>query len=923
MKKELATSVAGPSYVSWCTIQLMVFLYGLVGMLAGVFIIGTDELWLLGALAGAAIGVLLGRLVILERRIQRLEASGRLKQSDDVSTWGQSSTPKSQTASPVEEASPWIEVDPDIHVEAGNTANASMPAEDESHSEYSRPSPGPSILRNWIKKATAWITTGNVPVKVGVIISFFGAGFLLKYAVEHQLLVLPVAFRLAGVAVAGIVLLAIGWRLRNKERIYALSLQGGGVGILFLTTFAALQIWQLLPAPLVFFILVLLTVFTGALAVIQNSIALAILGVVGGFLAPILASDGSGNHVVLFGYYLVLNGAILGIAWFRAWRALNLIGWVFTFLVGTLWGYQYYKPSLFASTEPFLLAHFLFYQLIAILFALRQPPSRIGLVDGTLVFGTPIIAFALQAALVEGMQDALTISAAVVAVFYALTALWLWRTKGDALRLLSESFTALAVVFATITIPLAFDAHWTAASWALEGAALVWIGIRQGHQLPKLAGILLVFLGGLAFIEQGWRWDAGLPLLNGNVLAGLLISLAALFSSRQLEKIDVPAFTTVQKFASSALFVWGLLWWLGTGWMEISDRVEFNDQAGHHERVAVFLLLVSLSAGSAGWLGRARQWVRLRRSSLLLLLLLLPIALAYSFDHGHYLTGYGWLAWPLAFAVQVYTLRVMGEYDDRLAALWHLGTLLLVTALLAIEVAWQIDEFTTTTWAVAFAAGVPGVMALLLWQANKRAVWPVAAQPQTYIGASHFLVAIQVITLTIISIALPGDSWPWPYIPVFNPLDLGMLFALLTTVRSLAIIKQSANETDTVQFISPYKLMLAIAFFVLTTIALVRGVHQFTNVRWDGSALFDSVVVQTALSIYWGLLGFIGMIWGARGSSRPVWLVGAGFMALVVVKLFVVDLGNTGTLERIISFIGIGGLLLVVGYFAPAPPKAG
>jgi uncharacterized membrane protein len=85
--------------------------------------------------------------------------------------------------------------------------------------------------------------------------------------------------------------------------------------------------------------------------------------------------------------------------------------------------------------------------------------------------------------------------------------------------------------------------------------------------------------------------------------------------------------------------------------------------------------------------------------------------------------------------------------------------------------------------------------------------------------------------------------------------------------------------------------------------------------------LYDSVVVQTALSIYWGLLGFAGMLWGARRAQRPIWLIGAGFMALVVVKLFLIDLGNTGTVERIVSFIGIGILLLVVGYFAPVPPR--
>ena len=64
------------------------------------------------------------------------------------------------------------------------------------------------------------------------------------------------------------------------------------------------------------------------------------------------------------------------------------------------------------------------------------------------------------------------------------------------------------------------------------------------------------------------------------------------------------------------------------------------------------------------------------------------------------------------------------------------------------------------------------------------------------------------------------------------------------------------------------------------------------------------------------------MVAGARTARRAVWIIGAAFMALVVVKLFLVDLGNTGTLARIVSFIGTGALLLVVGYFAPAPPKA-
>jgi uncharacterized membrane protein len=64
------------------------------------------------------------------------------------------------------------------------------------------------------------------------------------------------------------------------------------------------------------------------------------------------------------------------------------------------------------------------------------------------------------------------------------------------------------------------------------------------------------------------------------------------------------------------------------------------------------------------------------------------------------------------------------------------------------------------------------------------------------------------------------------------------------------------------------------------------------------------------------------MVFGARRLTRWIWMIGAGLMLLVVAKLFLVDLGNTGTVARIVSFLGVGVMLLVVGYFAPAPPKA-
>ena len=208
----------------------------------------------------------------------------------------------------------------------------------------------PNAFDKLLAKVWSWFTTGNVPVKVGVVLSLFGVGFLVKEGIDRQWLVLPLELRLMFVALFGIGLLVLGWRLRTRQRTYALSVQGGGIGVLYLTIYASFGIYHLMPAALAFALLVGVTAAAGVLAVLQDARSLAVLGTLGGFLAPVLVSTGSGNHVALFGYYALLNVAIVGIAWFKAWRVLNVLGFVFTFGVGTLWGIDGTRPT--SSRRP-------------------------------------------------------------------------------------------------------------------------------------------------------------------------------------------------------------------------------------------------------------------------------------------------------------------------------------------------------------------------------------------------------------------------------------------------------------------------------------------------------------------------------------------------------------------------------------------
>ncbi|MEL7187051.1 MAG: DUF2339 domain-containing protein [Pseudomonadota bacterium] len=649
----------------------MHFVVIVLGLVVGVAV-GAAGSGVLGAAAGALIASLLfqlgrSRMDVL-KLTRRLDAVERRQQAIPVS---EETVPAAAKKMPTPERVSIYE--PEEPVPAPTPA-PSEPAPAPAPAPAPVP-PQPSTFDHMLDVAKRWLTTGNVPVKVGVIVSLFGVGFLLKYAIENSVINIPISVRYLFVGAFAAVLMGFGWRLRDSNRVYALSLQGGGFGILFLTVFAAFRLHGVLPPLAAFLILVLLTVATGYLAVKQESRALAILGTTGGFLAPLLVSTGSGNHVALFSYYLVLNGAVLGVAWVRAWRELNIIGFVFTFGVGTIWGLQYYEPEKFSTTAPFLALFFVFYTVIAILFAFKSKPQLRGFVDGTLVFGTPTIAFALQSQILEDSEYGLSITAAIVAAFYAGLAWWLLQRRDERFDLLRQSFIALSVAFGTIAVPLALDDRWTAIAWALEGAALVWIGVRQSTSLAKAAGILLSFASGVAFVRFGWENDLGTPIFNGNYIGGALISAAAMYSAWLLR--DNERDRQWQVVASVALLLWGLLWWFGVGAREIVDR------APYRQTMHLILLFGSLSFAAIAYAGQRFDWATCRRTTLSLLPLLAIGALLYLFEHDHFLKGLGVLGWVVAAAAHFYVLKLYG--DRRPSTFWHIGGVVFLAAIAATD----------------------------------------------------------------------------------------------------------------------------------------------------------------------------------------------------------------------------------------------
>jgi uncharacterized membrane protein len=891
----------------------MTWLWVLAGAFAGAMF-GAADREFFGLLVGALLGYGAAQFVALRRRVTELERDLAVLQTASV----RATLARPPAAAAAAESA------------AAATAAGEAPAAAPASPGWATPPPPPprtaaartaapprsaldSLADNALYRAVRdWFMGGNTLVRVGVVVLFFGVAFLLAYVAERTSLAMQ--YRLAGVAAGAIVLLVLGWRLRRRRAGYALALQGGAVGILYLTTFAALRLYALLPPAAAFALLVAITVFAVMLAVLQDSLAFAMLAAAGGFLAPVLASSGQGDHVVLFSYYAVLNAGLVAIAWFKAWRPLPLLGFAFTFLIATVWGVLRYRPALFASTEPFLVLHFLMYVAIAVLFALRQPPQLRGYVDGTLVFGVPVAAFALQTALLREHTAAgglgLAFSALAVGALYVLLAAWLWRAHRDGLRLLTESFLALGIAFLTLAVPLALDGHWTAAVWALEGAALVWVGGRQQRRLPRAAGLLLQLGAGWLFALRGEDVAAdAVAVLNSGFLGGLMVAGAAGFSALQLERVR-ERLASWERPAIPVVFVWGALWGLVAGALEATRVLE-----PPHD-IAAFLLWAAFAAAAVGELARRGPLPVARWGALALIPLAVLLALTWRQSAPHPFAGFGAIAWIVTFVVLARLLRQhAGEGSGWSGTLAHAATLWLFALVLMLESVWLAGRATggVLAWIQLAEMAAPCALLVALPWLTRRIDWPFVRHARAYqLTGGSGLALYLVLWLLAVNFTASGDPAPLAYLPLANPLDLAsglVVFALARQARVLPLREPRWAWGA-----------LAVLGFVWLNAALLRAVHHLGGVPFEPEALARSTLVQVSLSIFWTVLALGCMLLAKRGAGRVVWLVGGALLAVVVAKLFLVDLSRVGTIERIVSFVVVGVLMLVIGYYSPLPP---
>lgn len=816
----------------------------------------------------------------------------------------------------------------------------------------------PSLAEQWIMRmvagAKAWLFGGNTIVRVGLVLLFVGLSFLASYAASAGWF--PIEARLALVALAGAALLGFGFQKRLARPDFGLALQGAGVAVLYLTIFAAARIYGLMPPLLSFGLMVLFAALGCALALLQNARAMAFIALLGGYAVPVLLGGEAETPIGLFTYMTVLNAGLLVIAWRRSWRELNLLGFFATFGLAMLWAATSYASDDYLVCQIFLLVNIAIFLSAAVLYA-HNTPGRLGQVaDATMLFGPALVGFGLQVGLVHDRPYGSAFAALGFGALYLAIAAVTMRQGRASMRLVNECLLAIGVGFATLAIPLALDAQWTSAAWAIEGLGAFWVGARQARWMPRAFGLLLQVVAGLLFLATAEANVSSWPFANTAFMGAIMVAVPMVLTAWWMRtplahsgSAWAKAYTAVEWGLRHGIFLAGygfaslalLLEIMRRMPAEIAGDVPTPLFANDQQWLLAMVSQIGLMA-LADWSGRRREWAVATwpaMASLPLLVLTLVAARALGMHILHWpdlvawllgIGGHIWLLWQSdrALTGQPAHPRAKWNFGIHAAGVW------LAVAMLADSLDMAIDRLAlwNSSWAgVTFLFSTIVVLLALVGWAGRAASrttpkglgWPLDPSARAYWQVATLPIALLTYAGALTAaVFAQGVVDPLPYLPLLNPVDLSVALAIgaLLLWRRMALSAQP--QEIPVSLDRAGLIAIGLLAFIAVNGVWLRTAHHWLGAVWSADGLWNDALVQLGLAILWSVLALGLMLFAHRRALRYSWLAGAGLLGVVVVKLLLVDMSNAQGWERIVTFIGVGLLMLVIGYFVPLPPRA-
>lgn len=324
---------------------------------------------------------------------------------------------------------------------------------------------------------------------VGILALLFAVAFFLEYAFDNNWIG-PRGRVGIGILLGAAMFPLSDWLLHRSYRYFSEGITGLGSAILYLSIWAGWHYYMLFPQSAAFAVMIVITGLTAAVAIGRNSERIAVLAVVGGMITPLLVSTGQNQEVTLFAYLTILGVGMLGISFWRNWKWIAPLEFIGTLIFFWGWYADFYSRYELETTLVFATV---FFVLFAVLPAIRS--SRDGEFEGAEIAVMIANAFnyllALRLMLWPEFRWGLTIAVLLLAAAHLLAERATPVQNKHASRLVHTAYAGLALMFATLAIPIRLDGKWITIAWAVEGALLVWSGLRIRSMTLRAAGIVL------------------------------------------------------------------------------------------------------------------------------------------------------------------------------------------------------------------------------------------------------------------------------------------------------------------------------------------------------------------------------------------------------------------------------------------------
>ena len=791
---------------------------------------------------------------------------------------------------------------------------------------------------------------------LGIIAVTLGVAFFLKYAFDNQWIGPRGRVLLGGAA--GAALLALAERLRARGyRPYAYVLSGGGILILYLSAYAARVFYELVGVAPAFLMMAGVTATAVLLSVRYDALAIAVLGLLGGFATPLLLSTGVDNQIGLFTYLALLDAGVLALAYFKRWRVLNYIAFVLTVLMFAGWLEFWYEPWKLWRTVFFLTLFFVMFSALALLHnVLKARPAR--WFDISLITTNATLYFAASYAILErgGWHPVMGTFALLVSLFYVgLYYATFVRHRDD--RLLSLAYVGAAVTFFTMAVAIQLDQHWVTVGWAVEGLMLTWLGLRSDTSPPRYAA-LPVFAVALAhwfstdMLEFAYSAQAAfVPLLNRRAfscaaLVGALGGAVWLYRRRgeAVDKDEREILSTVLMLAANFLAV--TLLTLDT--IDYFERAKGGVEEGNARSAllgAQFFAVTVLWAfyGTALLaVGVLRRLLALRVAGLVLLalclLVMLPLdGLFYSAPWHTLFVNATFLSLALVAAALVVCARLYAGAGDRVGAGERAGAAysfvaaanLLALFALSLEVLGYFNRSKSLVW----GGPEPSFDQLLVLGNLENTKQMVLTFLWTAYGAAAFTLGIKrgraylrfgalgVLACAGLKILFADARFfaaAW-HAPLVNQTfaAFAAFVAALWYVAHLYARAENVPASERAASITA----LTVVGNVFAVIALSLEASGYFRRQWAGRAggplegLRDlRLAQQLSLSLVWAVYGGGMLFFGHLRRNRLLRLMALALLGATTLKVFFFDLASLDRFYRIIAFIALGAILLAVSF---------